>query len=75
MDGLNAFEVLACQRWSFRRIWLLAKLWAHCALNLHRPVTIWGDYAGLLKPDEIRPNSWAVTYSCMQCQWTQPKGQ
>lgn len=74
MDGLNGFQVAACQRWSFRRVWLVAKLRAHCMTHLHSPVTIWGDCMGLMR-GEVRRGSWVVTYLCMQCNWGKPKGQ
>lgn len=59
------FETAACQRFSVRRIHLSVKLWAHCLLNFHCGVTIWGDYEGRM--EWIRPGSWVITYSCREC--------
>lgn len=65
------FTPVACQRWSFRRIWLRLKLLAHCFVTGHDPWMCWGDACRLMK--HIRRNSWVVTYCCVDCEWKHRK--
>ena len=68
MDGVSApFGPLACQRWSLVRLWCLARLLAHCLRHRHHAEAFWGDCHDLMA--RRRPNSWAVTYICWECEW------